>query len=110
MHGSGLIKSPPLNCTFVPIYDMEDVGVVRQRECPPRFGDSFTNLVYPLKTLQPIRSRVQPEFVIVALGMLLYDLTITTKPLRQKLLAEFPAIKKRFKFYPSETSSKCMVY
>ncbi|TEB33981.1 hypothetical protein FA13DRAFT_1730290 [Coprinellus micaceus] len=47
------------------------------------------------------RSRVQPEFVIVALGMLLYDPTIMTKPLRQKFLAEFPAIKNFFKLYPS---------
>ncbi|TEB33991.1 hypothetical protein FA13DRAFT_1730303, partial [Coprinellus micaceus] len=80
---------------------MDDVGVVRQNGCLPTSRNSFTNHVYPFKTLPPIQSYIHPEFAIVALGKILYTPSIMTRELRQKLFAEFPAAKKIYGSYGS---------
>ncbi|TEB33983.1 hypothetical protein FA13DRAFT_1812521 [Coprinellus micaceus] len=97
--------SPPFNYRFVPVRDMDDVGVVHQNESPPTSGNSFTNHVYPFKTLPLIKSHVHPQFAIVAIGKVLYTPSVMTKPLRQKLFAEFPAVKKVYELYGSWTST-----
>ena len=84
---------------------MDDVGVVHQIESSPTSRDSFTNHVYPFKTLPLIKSHVHPQFAIVAIGKLLYTPSIVTKPLPDKLLDEFPTVKKVYELYGTWASA-----